>query len=161
MNAKRQALVIGLAILFSLVPMVLPDTARSEIKLVSGQTVYVPAYSFIFYGDRQRPFDLTVTLSIRNTDLTHPITLLSIEFYDSDGKPVKKCLDSQTKLAPLSSRQCIIQESDKSGGVGASFIVKWKSDARVTEPLMETVMISTVSQQGLSFTSRGRAIEEK
>lgn len=161
MNAKRQALVLGLAILFSLVPMVLPDTARSEIKLVSGQTVYVPAYSFIFYGDRQRPFDLTVTLSIRNTDLTHSITLLSIEYYNSDGKPVKKYLDSPTKLEPLAAKHSIIEESDKSGGVGASFIVKWKSDAKVTEPLIETVMISTVSQQGLSFTSRGRAIEEK
>ncbi|MEN6439720.1 MAG: DUF3124 domain-containing protein [Syntrophobacter sp.] len=38
--------------------------------------------------------------------------------------------------------------------------MKWKSDAKVTEPIIETVMISTATQQGISFTSRGQVIEE-
>lgn len=161
MKARRRVVVIGLAMLFSLVPLAFPGTAASEVKLVSAQTVYVPAYSYIFYGDKERPFYLTVTLSVRNTDPSHSITVSSVEYHDSDGKLLRKYLKSETKLGPLSSVHFIVQESEISGGAGASFLVKWKADTRVCEPMMETVMISTVSQQGLSFTSRGRVIEEK
>ena len=41
-----------------------------------GQTIYVPAYSHIYSGNRERPFLLTVTLSIRNIDPTHKITII-------------------------------------------------------------------------------------
>ena len=43
--------------------------ADKTIMLSKGQTIYVPAYSHIYSGDRERPFLLTVTVSIRNTDL--------------------------------------------------------------------------------------------
>jgi hypothetical protein len=36
----------------------------------------------------------------------------------------------------------------------------WKSLEKVTEPIVETIMISTRTQQGISFTSRGQAIQE-
>jgi hypothetical protein len=38
--------------------------------------------------------------------------------------------------------------------------VRWKSEAKVTEPIVESIMISTKTQLGLSFTSRGQAIKE-
>ena len=60
-----------------------------DIKLSDGQTVYVPIYSHIYSGIKARPFDLAATLSIRNTDPTHAITLLAVTYYDSDGKLVQ------------------------------------------------------------------------
>ena len=45
--------------------------AASQSRLVKGQTIYVPAYSHVYHGDRQQPFQLAVTLSVRNTDLAH------------------------------------------------------------------------------------------
>ena len=56
-----------------------------DIGLSAGQTVYVPIYSHIYSGVKGRPFDLAATLSIRNTDPKYPISLVSVEFYDTDG----------------------------------------------------------------------------
>ncbi|HOV85372.1 MAG TPA: DUF3124 domain-containing protein [Syntrophobacteraceae bacterium] len=132
----------------------------ASVKLVKGQTVYVPAYSHIYYGDRELPFYLTVTLSIRNTDPTHPITLVSVDYFDSDGKRLQSHLAKELKLNPMSSTRFVVKESDKSGGSGASFLVTWKSDKKVCEPVIETVMISTSTQQGISFSSRGKPVKE-
>jgi hypothetical protein len=60
----------------------------------------------------------------------------------------------------MGSVEYVVKESEKKGGSGANFIVKWNSDTEVTEPIIESVMISTSGQQGISFTSRGQAIEE-
>ena len=135
--------------------------ADSEIKLSRGQTVYIPIYSHIYSGDKERPFFLAATLSVRNTDPKYPITIFSVDYYDSNGKLLKRYIDRPTQLDAIASIRFVIKESDKSGGSGASFIVRWKSDHKVNEPIMESVMISTRAQQGLSFTSRGQIIEEE
>lgn len=153
------------ALIFSLGLSVLlftsPLEASDQIKLLKGQTIYVPAYSHIYHGDREQPFYLTVTLSIRNTDLEHPITVISVEYHDTDGKLIKHFAEKGVKLAAMASTRYVVKESDKEGGSGANFIVTWKSEAKVTEPLVESIMISTYTQQGVSFTSRGQAIKEE
>jgi len=138
-----------------------PSRAASEIQLSKGQTVYVPIYSHIYIGDRERPFLLAATLSIRNTDPDHQITILSVDYYDSDGKLLKHYLKQPQQLNPMASSRYIVRESDKSGGSGANFIVKWKSEPEVNEPIIEGVMIGTKAQQGISFLSRGRSIRNK
>ncbi len=135
--------------------------ALSEVKKCTGQTVYVPIYSHIYSGDREHiPFLLAATLSIRNTDPDQSITVTVIDYYDSDGKLLKKYLQKHLTLNPMASTRIIIKESDKSGGSGANFIVKWESKNRVTEPVIESIMIGTQIQQGISFTSRGQVIRE-
>lgn len=133
--------------------------ALSEIMRLRGQTVYVPAYSHIYHGTRQSPFFLTVTLSVRNTDVKNPITISCVDYYDTGGKLIKSYLKNELKLNPIGSVEYVILESEQSGGAGANFIVRWKSEQKVTEPVIETVMIGTSAQQGISFSSRGTAIE--
>ena len=135
--------------------------AESEIKLSRGQTVYIPVYSHIYSGDREHPVLLAATLSIRNTDPKYPITILSVDYYDSNGKLLKRYIDTPTQLDAIATIRFVIKESDKSGGSGANFIVRWKSDHNVNVPIMESVMISTRTQQGISFTSRGQVIKEE
>ena len=135
--------------------------AASEVRLLKGQTVYVPAYSHIYHGDRVQPFYLAVTLSVRNTDPVHAITILSIDYFDSDGKLLKRYLEKETKLSAMASAEYVVKESDRAGGTGANFVVVWKSEDKVSEPIMESVMISTLSQQGISFSSRGQPIKEE
>lgn len=132
--------------------------AGAEIDLLKGQTVYVPVYSHIYSGDREQPFYLAATLSIRNTDTTHSITVTAVDYYDSEGTFLKHYLAQASSLNALATRRFVVPESDKSGGSGAKFIIKWQSDQPVTEPLIESVMISTKTQQGISFTSRGRVL---
>lgn len=122
--------------------------------LRKGQTLYVPAYSHIYHGNRERPFLLTVTLSIRNVDPKHPIRITVVDYYATQGIHLKHLLDAPKVLKPLESLRYIIPENDKSGGSGANFIVAWQSDSPINPPIVETVMIGTQTQQGVSFTSR-------
>jgi hypothetical protein len=139
----------------------IPTHTLSDVKKYQGQMVYVPIYSHIYHGDRvQHPLYLTATLSIRNTDPDYPITITSINYYNSEGKLLKSYLQNHVKLSPLTSTRVIIPESDKSGGSGASFMVTWESRTKVTAPLIEAIMIGTKGQQGVSFTSPGRVIKE-
>jgi len=136
----------------------LPLHAEGIIGLSHGQTIYVPAYSHIYCGDRERPFLLTVTLSFRNIDLKHPIKITTVDYYETQWNLLKKFLDKPVTLKPLESIRYVIPERDKAGGSGANFIIEWKSDKSVNPPIVESVMIGTQSQQGVSFSSRGQAI---
>lgn len=129
-------------------------------ELSVGQTVYVPAYAHIYHGAKARPFDLAVTLSIRNTDLKQSITLTSVDFYDTDGKLVKVHLIKPEKLPPLATREILVDERDSLGGSGANFIVRWHADQEVNAPIIESVMIGTQSQQGISFRCVGWPVLE-
>ncbi|NTU92882.1 MAG: DUF3124 domain-containing protein [Chlorobiaceae bacterium] len=127
----------------------------------TGQTVYVPAYSHIYMGDRQQPFYLTATVSVRNTDPSGTIVVHSVDYYGSSGTLIKRFVPRALLLRPLGSLRFIVNESDKSGGSGASFLVQWSSSSPVSQPLIETIMIGTGMQQGISFTSRGQAVREE
>ncbi|MGA6926518.1 MAG: DUF3124 domain-containing protein [Desulfosarcina sp.] len=152
-------MLIILSLLIGQIFLIAPPAAAAELSLFKGQTVYVPVYSHIYSGDREQPFYLAATLSIRNTDLTHAITLTAVDYYDSEGKFLKHYLNAPEPLNAMATKRYVIPESDKSGGSGAKFIVVWQSRQPVAEPLIESVMISTKTQQGISFTSRGRVLE--
>ena len=126
-----------------------------------GQTVYVPVYSHIFADDRyrDRPFLLTATLSVRNTDPERPFTLQRVDYYDSEGALLQRYLEAPITLAPLASTHYIVPESEAKGGAGAKFLIEWQAPAAVNEPIIEAVMIGTKLQQGISFISTGRAIK--
>ena len=136
------------------------DISAEDIQLSSGQTLYVPIYSHIYSGVKGRPFDLAATLSIRNTNLRNPITLVSVKYYDSDGKLLEDYLKNLKQLNAMVSTRYIIMEDNKAGGSGANFVVVWKSDQNVNPPIIEAVMIGTHSGQGISFVSRGQVIKE-
>ncbi len=137
-----------------------PDHAEASNNsgLSRGQSIYVPAYSHIYSGNREQPFLLTVTLSIRNIDPHRAITVTVVDYYETQGKLLKHCLEQPIKLAPLESYRYIIPEKDTSGGSGANFIVEWKATEKANPPIAESIMIGTQFQQGISFTSRGQVI---
>jgi hypothetical protein len=129
--------------------------------LSKGQTVYVPAYSHIYIGNRETPYLLAVTLSIRNISPSTPIHITEVRYHDTQGNFLRHFIKDPMTLGPLSATRFIIHQSDKDGGSGASFIVLWEAKEKTNPPIIETVMIGTSSQQGISFTSRGEAILEK
>ena len=135
-------------------------SSADDIQLSAGQIVYVPIYSHIYSGVKARPFDLAAILSIRNTNLKSAINLVSVKYFDTEGKLIKNYLEAPIKLNALASTRYIIVEDDKAGGSGANFIVIWKSEKPVNPPIIEGVMIGTHSGQGISFVSRGREIED-
>jgi hypothetical protein len=126
-----------------------------------GQVIYIPAYSEIPYGDRGNTINLTVALSVRNTDHKHSFTVRKVEYHGSTGALVRTYLQEPLSIKPLASAEFIVKESDRSGGISASFIVEWDSTTPISQPVVEAVMIGTASTQGISFTSPGRVIREK
>ncbi len=152
---------VGAAVLAAVVGLlVCAGTAVSGGGLSTGQTIYLPVYSHIYYGIKSRPFNLTVTVSVRNTDMKRPLTVLSADYYDTEGRLVRHFLDKSETLPPLGTREFIIDERDEAGGSGANCIVRWSSSEPMNPPVVESVMIGASSNQGISFLSVGRVIGE-
>lgn len=138
-----------------------PSTrAEDNFPLSNGQMVYVPAYSHIYMGDREQPFLLAVTLSIRNTDPSTSMTVSRVGYFDSEGRLLREYMQHPLVIKPFSSTRIVIKESDAEGGSGASFHVRWHAEKAINQPIIESIMIGTKSQQGISFTSRGQVIIE-
>jgi hypothetical protein len=130
-------------------------------KVVAGQTIYVPAYSSIYTSDRAHRFALAVTLSIRNTDLDRPMILTKARYYNQDGQLIRDYLTKPLRIGPMSSTEFFVSESDTKGGVSASFLVEWVAEQSVTDPVVESVMVGTLSGQGVSFTCPGRVLVDR
>lgn len=159
---NKKSVILKIIIVFS-VSFLWAAIGKAEpgVRLSKGQTVYVPVYSHIYSGNRENPFYLAVTISIRNTDPRNSITITTADYRDSNGKVLRRYIQTPIRLNPFSATRYVIKESDKSGGSGASFIVKWVSGQEVNPPIIESVMITTQSQQGISFSSRGQVIKEE
>lgn len=155
---KNYAIVGFFCFLFAFTCTMSVSHAQDAKILSKGQSIYVPAYSHIYWGNHETPFLLSVTLSIRNIDPYHSMQIVVVDYYETQGKLLRKFLDKPVSLGPLESLRYVINEKDKSGGSGANFIVEWKSEKPVNPPIIESIMIGTQNQQGLSFTSRGRVI---
>jgi len=147
---------IACLVLFVFFPLSMNTIVNAEENkgLVSSQTVYVPAYSHIYSGNKEFQNLLAVTLSIRNTDPNHPIEILSVEYYATQGKLLKEYITTPITVGALGSIRYTVPHKDKSGGSGANFIVQWKAVRPVNIPIIEAIMMGARS----SFTSRGQAI---
>jgi len=134
--------------------------ASSDHNLSTGQTLYVPVYSNIFSAPKQIPFNLAAILSIRNTDISNSIKIISADYYDTKGKLLRRYFDKEITLAPLESTYLYLPEDDTAGGFGANFIVRWTASKEVNAPIIECLMIGMKGGQGISFVSPGQVIKE-
>lgn len=138
-----------------------PAPSIQDLDIAVGQTIYVPAYTKIYSSSRGQTLDLTVTLSIHNTDTDQSIFITSIRYYDAQGSLVKEYLDNPLQLPPLATADFYAEAITAPGdGLGANFIVEWGAEQPVYEPIVEAIMIHADSTQGISFTSPGRVINQ-
>lgn len=131
-----------------------------DLDITSGQTIYVPAYSGIYIDNGGRIFDIGVTLSIHNTDFSHPIVLTSVRYYDTQGQLVREYLTQTQRLAPMASTDYFVASGEQANGVGTNFIVEWVAEEAVYEPIVEAIMFQTRGTHGVAFTSPGRVIKQ-
>ena len=124
-----------------------------------GQTVYVPLYSNIYTGDRMIAWQLSAMLSIRNTSPTQPISITRVDYYDLDGKLVRKHVEEPKKINPMASMNFFVMSSDTAGGWGANFVVVWKSEKEVSQPIIQSLMTGTRGNHSVSFISLGEVID--
>jgi hypothetical protein len=131
-----------------------------DLHIVTGQLVFVPAYSEIISVSNPR-LQLSTTLAIHNTDLQHSIIVKSVRYYNTDGELVREFIDAPSELKPMATTGFVIPSDDTSGGWGANFLVEWVASEPVYEPVIEAVMVSTRGNEGVSFISEGRVVSEQ
>ena len=137
--------------------------ALSAVKLVKGQTVYIPSYSNVISGP---PIFMTVPLRanlvIHNTDPSQSITVTRIDEYDTEGKKVSSYLTAPVVLNPMGAMRVVVKESKKEAeGLGANFVIQWQAEKKVTEPIIECLIIGSLGAQGFSFATQGRVTQEQ
>ena len=135
-----------------------------EAVLMTGQSLYLPIYSHLLYGNRAvagKPgiYPLSVMVSLRNTDPRLPIRLLSARYYNTDGKLLREYLASPRVLPPLGTLELFVERNDLTGGSGANFIIGWQADSPVNAPIVEAVHADVTGNRTLSFITSARPIK--
>jgi len=119
---------------------------------------YLSVYSQIYSTTEHRTHNLTVTVSMRNTNLKDSIFINNASYFDTEGNLIRTYFNKPIFLKPMETVEIVIDELDKQGGTGANFIFDWAIKQTSNEPLFEGIMISTSGQQGLSFSTTGKKI---
>ena len=123
-------------------------------SLIYGKT-YLPIYSRIYHHKRGKTFGLTITASLRNVSATDTVYLLSADLYGTTGNVERSFIEKPVYLKPMETLEIVIEEAEEDGGTGGNFTFEWATQNSRNSPLFEAVMISTLGQQGISFTTRG------
>jgi hypothetical protein len=141
-----------------------PTLSREEVadlNIVTGQLVFVPAYSEVAQSTANQRLEMTVTLAIHNSDLNESIIINSVRYYDTNGTLIRDFVESPVSLAPMATTGFIIGAREPDGGWGANFLVEWGAPTAVYEPVIEALMVSGLGTDGVSFISPGRVVSEK
>jgi hypothetical protein len=138
-------------------------TALGAVKLIRGQTVYIPSYANVISGPPlYMVVPLRANLVIHNTDPSQAISIDRIDEYDTEGKKVSGYLTAPVILNPLGAMRVVVKESKKEAeGLGANFIIQWHAEQKVNEPIIDCLIIGSLGAQGFSFTTQGRIIKEQ
>ncbi|GAA4272015.1 DUF3124 domain-containing protein [Aquimarina gracilis] len=121
--------------------------------------IYVPIYSDIYNKTKDFRFQLTATLSIRNTSPKDSLFIKNVDYYNTDGNFVRGYIKQPIYLKPLESIEYVIEEEDTAGGSGANFLITWGANKPLV-PVFQGVMVGVSGQQGFAFTTDGVIISE-
>ena len=159
MIAIARRTILSLALLVSIEGA---SFAGAPPPATQGQTVYVPVYSEVLYGNADKSgkperWQLSATLSIRNTDPGSPLTVRSIRYYDTEGKLIRDYA-AGNKIAPLGTVEVFVEHKDRSGGSGANFLVVWDADKPINAPIIETIHSYFFGTRSVVFTSSGQPL---
>jgi len=132
----------------------------NSVNLVKGQVLYMPIYSNIPHFMDSVVIDMSAFVAFHNTDFYNSVRLLKVQYFDTKGRLVRDFLPNETKvLKPLETADFYVPYQDKSG-TGANFLIEWKADSLVTEPLVESITINTKLQNTVAVLSHGKVIKE-
>ena len=131
----------------------------------AGQTLYLPIYSHMLYGNlgkggKASSVLLSALVSLRNTDARRPIRVLSAKYFDTNGRLLGDRLGGTVVLPPLGTHELFVELNDASGGSGANFIVRWEADQPVSPPMVEALHANMDGGKAVIFLTRAVPIAE-
>jgi Protein of unknown function (DUF3124) len=133
-----------LSLVFSLFWLSTVAVAQEARPPSAGQTLYLPIYSHMLYGNLGKSGKashvlLSALVSIRNTDPRRPLRILSARYYDTHGKLIGERVAQPVTIPALGTLELFVELNDASGGSGANFIIKWDAEAPINAPLVESL----------------------
>jgi hypothetical protein len=147
-----------LAALLLIASGLVPGTALAQRALSNGQHLYLPIYSVIQYGDRDRSgsareLPVSSLVSIHNTDLDKPIRLVAARYYATDGKFLRDFVSSPRVLKPMETVELLVERRDVVGGSGANFVIQWDAASPVSPPLVQALHVEVQTNRAIVFTT--------
>lgn len=129
------------------------QTQKSNFDGMQRGKYYLPVYSHIYHVHEQTTFDLAITISIRNVSDADTVYIFSADYFNTNGEKIREYIEHPIFVKPMETIEIVISEKDKAGGSGANFVFDWAASSDKNPPFIEAVMISTLDQQGISFTT--------
>ena len=148
----------GLAALALLLAMgsALGQEARPKTP---GQTLYLPVYSHLLYGNVVRSGSvsqvlLSALVSIRNTDPKRTIRVNFANYYNTQGKLLRNFVPQAVAVPPFGTHELFVEQNDVSGGSGANFVIEWSADGPANPPLVEWLHANMDSGKAVIVTTQ-------
>jgi hypothetical protein len=139
--------------------------AQEARALSTGQSIYLPIYSHMLYGNVGRSGKvsqvlLSALVSIRNTDARRPLRLLSARYYDTHGKLLSERVPAVVVIPPYGTHELFVELNDASGGSGANFVIKWDAEAPINPPLVEALHANMDGGKAVIFMTQSVPIND-
>ncbi len=133
--------------------------------LSKGQSLYLPVYSHMLYGNLGKKGTasqvlLSTLVSIRNTDGKRPLRLLSARYYDTHGKLLSERVASPQVIPPFGTIEIFVELNDASGGSGANFLIKWDAEQAINPPLVEGLHVNMDGGKAVVFMTQATPVSE-
>lgn len=135
----KKSLALCIAALLALPP------AMAVEDVSTGQSLYLPVYSHIWYGDRtgrdKAPSMslVSVLVSIRNASLKIPIRVTSARYYSTEGKLLREYLSKPVTIQALGTHELFVERKESEGGSGANFVIEWSAATATNPPVVEAL----------------------
>jgi hypothetical protein len=132
--------------------------AQEARPLSRGQTLYLPIYSHMLYGNVSSKGAvprvlLSAMVSVRNTDVRRPIRLLSARYHDTGGKLLRDYLTAPVTIPPMGTYELFVELHDESGGSGANFMLAWDAAQAANPPMVEALHANLDSGKAVILTT--------
>lgn len=137
-----------------------------EVRVLStGQSLYLPIYSHMLYGNlgksgKASQVLLSTLVSIRNTDTRRPLRIASARYFDTHGKLLGERVPQPVIIPPLGTHEIFVELNDASGGSGANFIIKWDADTPINPPLVESLHVNMDGGKAVVFMTQSVPIAD-
>lgn len=160
MKLHQRIHILMLALLF----LAATPANADEVALSKGQTLYLPIYSHIWHGDLKKeegyPLKSLVSalVSIRNTDMKHPIRVLSARYFDTGGKPLREYIPASKTIPPMGTYELYVERKASAGGSGANFVIQWEAGEPLNPPVVEALHADIQGHRTFSFITTARPI---
>jgi hypothetical protein len=149
--------------MFLLSVNLLCSSQLAAAELSTGNTIFAPVYRGFYqiYGTSRDSYALTSTLFLFNIDSKQNVEIISIDYFDSSGKLIKKLIEAPLLLKPRHGTEITMQPRTQPDEDCASHLmIHWKSKQPVNTPLVEVLMVGHVMNRGVSFSTRGCEVKE-